>query len=256
MPKTKSLGNYANDGWTSARATGLPTTAIPELRSRLLRPVPCNDSKRLRETLGLLFHVYDDTWLSSRGCSVNGYKFLCNGNRTLHCSAGNAFRHLVGHWHEFRWLGQRADFVHWELEGPCTCSACSQRPSLEIQSTQCSSSWRCVGKAHTGHQKNFYDILETIKLTEEVLVTTFCLVEQSLDLEALAPNHFLLGHRAIPFLPLDFEQNFNHWKRYARAQSCANSIWSRWLREYVPMLNKRAKWFSSPESHLKTGDLV
>ena len=57
-------------------------------------------------------------------------------------------------------------------------------------------------------------------------------------------------------LEIDFEQNFNHRKRYARAQSYANAIWTRWLREYVAMLNKRAKWFCSPESHLKTGVLV
>ena len=124
-------------------------------------------------------------------------------------------------------------------------------------------------KARTEHQKVFYDIPGTRKLTEKVLITTFCLLEQSLkncpltpissdpnDLEALTPSHFLLGHLAISFPPLGFEQNFNHRKRFARAQSYANSFWTRWLREYVPMLNKRTKWFSSSESHVKTGDLV
>ena len=109
----------------------------------------------------------------------------------------------------------------------------------------------------------------TRKLTEEVLITTFCLVEHSLkncqltpvssnpnDLETLTPNHFLLGHRAINFPPLDFEQNFNHRERYNRAQSYADAIWTRWLRKYVPMLNKQMKLFLSPDSHLKTGDFV
>ena len=111
----------------------------------------------------------------------------CNRNRTLHCSAGNAFRHLVGQWHKFRCIGQRADFVHRELESPCTCSARSQRPSVKTQFTQCSSSCRCAGKARPEHQKSCYDILGTRKLTEEVLITTFCLVEQSLINRPLTP---------------------------------------------------------------------
>ena len=36
----------------------------------------------------------------------------------------------------------------------------------------------------------------------------------------------------------------------------ANTIWSRWLREYVPSLNKRVKWHTHSDSTLKTGDLV
>ena len=41
-----------------------------------------------------------------------------------------------------------------------------------------------------------------------------------------------------------------------QAQAYANAIWSRWLQEYVPSLNKRTKWnIPSPEK-LRTGDLV
>ena len=114
-----------------------------------------------------------------------------------------------------------------------------------------------------------YDILGSRRLTEEVLGTTLCLVEQLLnarpitpvssdphDLEALTPNHFILGHSAASFPSLSFEDNFDHKKRYARAQSYANAVWSRWLREYVPSLNKRAKWHNDSDVTLKTGDLV
>ena len=114
-----------------------------------------------------------------------------------------------------------------------------------------------------------YDILGNRRLTEEVLGTTLCLVEQLLnarpitpvssdphDLEALTPNHFILGHSAASFPSLSFEDNFDHKKRYARAQSYANAVWSRWLREYVPSLNKRAKWHNDSDVTLKTGDLV
>ena len=104
----------------------------------------------------------------------------------------------------------------------------------------------------------------TRRLMDEVLHTTFCLVENALnsrpltpvsadlcDLNALTPNHFPLG------IPSVFGNNeLDHRKRYARAQSYANAIWSRWNKEYVPTLNRRSKWQTPAEQHLKTGDLV
>ena len=72
----------------------------------------------------------------------------------------------------------------------------------------------------------FYTILGTRRLTDEVLSTTFCLVEHTLnsrlltpvsadpsDLGALTPNHFLLGKqaRSLPsFIGVD---EFDHRKR-------------------------------------------
>ena len=83
-----------------------------------------------------------------------------------------------------------------------------------------------------------YDILGNRSVTEEVLRTTLCLVEQSLnarpitavsitplDLETtLTPNHFILGQHAASFPSLSFEENIDHKKRFARAQSYANAI--------------------------------
>ncbi len=116
----------------------------------------------------------------------------------------------------------------------------------------------------------FYAIIGSRRLTNEILSTTFCLVEQSLnarpissvssdpnDLTALTPNHFLLGRPGTsPALVSVSENDFDHRKRYARAQSYANAVWSRWLKEYVPGLHKRSKWSSNPAQELKTGDLV
>ena len=100
------------------------------------------------------------------------------------------------------------------------------------------------------------------------MTTTFCLVEQSLnarplvpaspdatDLDALTPNHFLLG-TAGSVLPSHQRAEIDHRKRYVRAQAYFDAIWNRWLKEYVPPLNRRSKWFSQPERQLKTGDLV
>ena len=116
----------------------------------------------------------------------------------------------------------------------------------------------------------FYAILGNQKVTEDVLVTTFCLVEQTLnarpltpvssdpcDFDALCPNHFLLGRPSscLPSISPSID-DFDHRKRFARAQAYANAIWSRWLKEYVPSLNQRGKWHSDSSQHLKPGDLV
>ena len=60
------------------------------------------------------------------------------------------------------------------------------------------------------------------------------------DLDALTPNHFLLGTAGSSLLS-HCECNFDHRKRYARAQAYSDAIWNRWLREYMPTLNRRFK---------------
>ena len=114
----------------------------------------------------------------------------------------------------------------------------------------------------------FYAVIGNRRLTDEILATTFCLVEQSLnarplvpasadatDLDALTPNHFLHG-TSSSVLPSHQQADIDHRKRYARAQTYSDTIWNRWLREYVPTLNRRSKWSSHPNRDLKTGDLV
>ena len=114
-----------------------------------------------------------------------------------------------------------------------------------------------------------YTIIGTRRLTDEVLNTNFCLVEYALnsrpltpvsadpsDLGAITPNHFLLGNKANRIPSIVGVDEFDHRKRYARAQSYANAIWARWLKEYVPALNRRAKWQTPAKHHLKAGDLV
>ena len=76
------------------------------------------------------------------------------------------------------------------------------------------------------------------------------------DLGAITPNHFLLGNQATAIPSIVGVDEFDHRKRYARAQSYANTIWSRWVKVYVPALNRRSKWQTLAEQHLKTGDLI
>ena len=91
-------------------------------------------------------------------------------------------------------------------------------------------------------------------LTDDVLSTTMCLVEQNLnsrtltsvsddheDLEALTPNHFLL-RRASPVTPfIPDAQRYTDLRRVFRvSQANADLIWSRWNRKFLPHWNERS----------------
>ena len=124
-------------------------------------------------------------------------------------------------------------------------------------------------KLVSSFKRILYTTLGTRRLTDEVLNTTFCIVEHAhnsrpltpvsadpSDLGAITPNHFQLGDQATAIPSIVAVDEFDHRKRYARAQSYANIIWSRWIKEYVQTLNRRCKWQRPAEQHLKTGDLV
>ena len=113
-------------------------------------------------------------------------------------------------------------------------------------------------------------ILDNRSLTDEVLSTTMCLVEQTLnarpltavsddpeDLTALTPNHFLLGREnaSAPFMPSS-ERYHDLRKSFKTAQAYADMIWKRWTREYLPQWNQRSKWSKKHVRNLKEGELV
>ena len=119
-------------------------------------------------------------------------------------------------------------------------------------------------------KKAMYAVLGNRSVTEDVLSTTMCIVEQTLnarpltpvssdvnDLEALTPNHFLLGNRnvCLPYLPCA-EEFVDHRKLFRQTQAYANLIWDRLRKEYLPTLNNRQKWRSTANETLKEDDLV
>ena len=93
----------------------------------------------------------------------------------------------------------------------------------------------------------FYAVLGLQKLSDELLRTVFCSVEQNLnarplvpassnpnDLEALTPNHFLLGRPSISIPPYMTDQtHFNHRAQFVKAEAFSNAKWQRWLKEYA-----------------------
>lgn len=74
--------------------------------------------------------------------------------------------------------------------------------------------------------------------------------------DALTPNHFIhayynQGHQLGEFTNDTQLLKFN----WMTSQVVANRFWKRWIREYLPNLNRRAKW-CKPAQPLKEGDIV
>ena len=76
------------------------------------------------------------------------------------------------------------------------------------------------------------------------------------DLEALTPNHFLLGC-SNPALPLDIvtDKDLSSRKIWRHAQVMIQHFWKRWLCEYLPKLTERRKWNRSTRN-VSEGDLA
>ncbi|KFD65640.1 hypothetical protein M514_22235 [Trichuris suis] len=103
---------------------------------------------------------------------------------------------------------------------------------------------------------------------DETLLTVFAEVEALLNgrpltyltddpdcVEPLTPFHLLIGRQNAQ-IPSDVVDNRislrRHWKT---AQLIVNRFWKRWLREYLPTLQRRDKWWNDT-ANLRVGDFV
>ena len=106
-------------------------------------------------------------------------------------------------------------------------------------------------------------------LYDESLNTLFCEVESVVnsrpitklsddprDEEPLTPNHLPLLHPQPVLTPGVFgrEDNQNR-RRWRQVQYLCNLFWRRWLREYLPLLQKRQKWNAS-KRNVAINDIV
>jgi len=121
---------------------------------------------------------------------------------------------------------------------------------------------RTVRKVFSGLCQN------NVRLTDEILQTLLCEVELIVngrpltkasdcvnDLSPLTPSHLLLLRENSCISPGKFHEADVFRRRWRHVQHLADLFWSRWLREYVPELQRRSKWFN-PSKNLKVGDLV
>ena len=112
-------------------------------------------------------------------------------------------------------------------------------------------------------------VLGRLIVTDEVLKTVLAEVEAVLnsrplthvstqvdDLEAITPNHLLLGRPVTCLPPGIFNSRDSVSRRlWRQTQALADQFWSRWLKEYVPGLTCRRKW-TTEARNLVPGDLV
>lgn len=107
-------------------------------------------------------------------------------------------------------------------------------------------------------------------LSDEVLFTTIAEAEDMINArpltymsqeaayeEAITPNHFLRGTVVNADLIVDGTVDTAASLRdaYKRSQQLANQMWERWLKEYLPTINRRTKWFEE-KKQLQVNDLV
>lgn len=105
------------------------------------------------------------------------------------------------------------------------------------------------------------------RLTDEILSTVFCeaefvvnsrpltkLSEDPSDPNPLTPNHLLIL-REGDFLPNVGCVSDAYRKRWRFVQHIASQFWKRFVKEYLPELNKRSKW-TDLKSNLRVGELV
>ena len=115
-------------------------------------------------------------------------------------------------------------------------------------------------KAIAGKQRVTDETLLTFMAEVESLVNSRPLTplnSDCKDLEALKPNHFLLG-RANLNLPLDVvsDGDLCSRKRWKHAQVMTNHFWRRdWLQEYLPSITTIPKW-RCESREIVEGDLV
>ena len=118
-------------------------------------------------------------------------------------------------------------------------------------------------------EKAIYAVLRSSDVTDEELITVVTGAESLLNSRPLTyqsanikddvpliPDHFLHGQMGGQFAPGSVDTTrFNPRKRWRKVEELISRVWSRWLKEYLPMLNTRPNW-TDVVKDLKKGDIV
>jgi len=111
-------------------------------------------------------------------------------------------------------------------------------------------------------------LLDSGRLTDEILSTVFTEVEAIIngrpitkmsdqvdDPSPLTPSHLLLLRGGPVAPPGKFSQGDMYRRRWRYVQHLADQFWTRWVKEYLPQLQRRSKWMEKQEN-FKVGDLI
>ena len=107
-----------------------------------------------------------------------------------------------------------------------------------------------------------------VRLTNEILETIFCEVESVInsrpltkltddpsDLSPLTPNHLLILREGGNLPPGRFKAEDMYHRCWRHVQHMANQFWQKWIKTYLPELQRRVKW-TEKKTNLTVGDLV
>lgn len=112
-------------------------------------------------------------------------------------------------------------------------------------------------------KKILYSVLKQQILDDETLQTALCEVEAIMndrplttvsgdpnDLEPLSPNHLLqLKIKPVMAPGLFQKEDLYSQRRWRQTQYLTDLFWRRWIREYLPIMQKRSKWHSPKRNH-------
>lgn len=218
-----------------------------------------------------------------------GCLFTCMHTRSVHlemadsldtCSFINAFRRFTARRGvcEELWTDNGTNFVgaeremrefieHWN---------CAQ---LEVEFRQDNIKWHFLppGASHMAGvwerlvrstKRALYAVLQDTLANDDVLNTALAETERILngrplcsvsddprDLEVLTPNHFLIQRNFANLPPGLFDQSDMYRSRWRQVQYIADCIWKRFVQEYIPSLQERAKWLKG-RRNAEIGDIV
>lgn len=118
-------------------------------------------------------------------------------------------------------------------------------------------------------KNSLYKILQNHKPPDALLQSTLIEIEHTINSrpltyvpletendEALTPNHFLLGSTS-GYKPLgEFsDEKIIMKKNWMISQQLAEAFWKRWIKEFLPHITRRSKWFE-PAPPITEGDIV
>jgi hypothetical protein len=102
------------------------------------------------------------------------------------------------------------------------------------------------------------DTLRSALIETEFIVNSRPLTHVPVDSyedEPLTPNHFLIGYSGAATSLITYDDtNYNSRQQWKNATLLSNLFWKRWVKEYLPEITRRSKWYRNVKP-VQVGDV-